>query len=186
LYPDIEYFEVVDRDGNRVPEGQPGELVYTALDWRGTAVVRYRTGDMTKGIEYEPCPHCGRTVPRIHPDLQRNSDIKEFSLTKVKGELVNLNDFYPLLSGDKNIDEWQIEITKQNNDPYGLDQIIVNVAPKQNVAFVTLQAKLEKAIREEMAITPIVREMPLEELLKRLGMETEVKEKRIIDSRPAL
>ncbi len=186
LYPDLEYFEVIDKEGNRVKNGEPGELVYTALDWRGTVVVRYRTGDMTLGIEYSPCPHCGKTVPRIHPDVRRSSEIKEFHLTKVKGELIDLNAFYPILSGNPGVEEWQVEITKINNDPYGLDQLVIHVAPKPGVDFIKLSVDVDRAIKHEAGVAPIIKEKPLEELLASLGMETELKEKRLIDNRPML
>lgn len=186
LYPDMEFFEVIDKDGNRVPEGEPGELVYTALGWRGTVAVRYRTGDMTRGIEYRPCPHCGRTIPRIHPDIQRTSEIKEFHLTKVKGELVNLNEFYPLLSGRPDIEEWQVEIIKENNDPYGLDKLIIHISPKANAIFPEVAQRVEKMILDETGVGAVAHEMPLDDLLSKLGMETELKEKRIVDNRPKI
>ncbi|MFA5030876.1 MAG: AMP-binding protein [Patescibacteria group bacterium] len=184
LYPDMEFFEVIDKDGNRVPEGNPGELVFTSIGWRGTVVARYRTGDMTQGIEYRPCPHCGRTVPRIHPDIQRTSEIKEFHLTKVKGELVNLNEFYPLLSSRPDIEEWQVEIRKENNDSYGLDQLVIHIAPKANASFVDVAQRIEKIILDEMGVRALMHETSLDDLLVKLGMETEVKEKRIVDNRP--
>lgn len=186
LYPDIEYFEVIDKHGNRVPDGEPGELVYTSLNWRGTVAVRYKTGDMTKGIEYSPCPYCGKTTPRIHPDIQRSSEIKEFHLTKVKGELINLNDFYPLLSGLHEIEEWQVEIVKKDNDPYGLDQLIIHVTPKNNVEFVDIAPKIDQLIREETGVGAHIHQVALDAILTQLGMETELKEKRIIDNRPKL
>lgn len=186
LYPDVEYFEVIDEHGNRVPDGNPGELVYTSLGWRGTVAVRYRTGDMTKGIEYAPCPHCGRTTPRIHPDLQRSSEIREFHLAKVKGELINLNDFYPLLSGLHEIEEWQVEIVKKDNDPYGLDQLIIHIAPKEKVEFSDIATKIDRLIREETGVSAQIHNVQLDTLLTQLGMETELKEKRIIDNRPKI
>lgn len=184
LYPDLEYFEVIDKHGNVVPEGQPGELVYTSLNWRGTVVLRYRTGDMTEGIEYEPCQHCGKTVPRIKMDIQRTSEIKEFHLTKVKGEYVNLNDFYPLLTSVEEIEEWQVEIKKKNNDPFDVDEIVVHVAPKNNVDFEQLTATLNQKMHNQIFIRAKVVQEPLDKLLQMLGMETELKEKRIIDNRP--
>lgn len=184
LYPDLEFFEVVDKDGNRVKDGESGELVYTALDWRGSLVVRYKTGDMCQGISYEPCPSCGKTVPRIYPDIQRNSDIKEFHLTKIKGEQVNLNNFYPLLSGIKEIEEWQVEIRKKNNDPYEVDEMLVHVAPKAGVNFEEFKPQLEKTIQDEIFITPQIIKAELDGILEKLGMETELKEKRILDNRP--
>lgn len=183
LYPDLEYFEVIDKDGNRLPEGSAGELVYTALDWRGSVVVRYRTGDICKGIEYGPCPNCGRTVPRIVPDIQRSSDVKEFNLTKIKGELVNLNEFYPLLSGVKEIEEWQVVIKKHNDDPNDLDEIDVLIAPKPGVDFSELKPRLEKMIHNTVFVSAHVKEESMHKLLEQMGMESELKEKRILDAR---
>jgi len=184
LYPDLGFFEVVDKDGKRVKDGEPGELVYTSLGWNGTVVVRYKTGDMTEGIEYDKCQYCGKTVPRIKMDLQRNTDIKEFQLTKLKGELVNLNDFYPLLSGIRELEEWQVEIRKKNNDPYEIDEIIVHLAPKAGVSFDELKVRISKELHAQIFITAEIVEKPLNDLLQMLGMETELKEKRIIDNRP--
>lgn len=184
LYPDLEFFEVIDKGGKRVRDGEPGELVYTALGWRGSVAVRYRTGDMTQGIDWSPCPNCGRTVPRIRPDIQRSSEIKEFQLTKVKGELINLNVFYPLLSGMPEIEEWQVEIRKKGNDPFGLDEVFVHVAAKAGVPFNRVAAKVKEAIRNEALLNVEVKPAELPALLEKLGMETELKEKRIVDNRP--
>ncbi|MEK7631415.1 MAG: AMP-binding protein [Patescibacteria group bacterium] len=183
-YPDMEVFEVVDEQGNRVPEGQPGELVYTSLNWRGTVMVRYRTGDIVQGISYDQCPHCGRTVPRISKDIKRKSDIKEFNLTKVKGELVDLNAFFPLLSGSPEIEEWQLQIAKLNNDPFEVDELVLYVAPKAGVTFMQLEHALNRKIMAETGVTARLVEKPLAEMLKMIGMETEPKEKRVVDVRP--
>ncbi|MFA6272596.1 MAG: AMP-binding protein [Patescibacteria group bacterium] len=183
-YPDLEFFEVVDKEGKRVEEGQPGELVYTALDWRGSLVLRYKTGDMVQGIEYGQCAFCGKTVPRIKMDIQRSSDVKEFHLTKVKGELVNLNNFYPLLSGVKEIEEWQVEIRKKNNDPYEIDEIVVYLCPKEGVSYEALSEEIKKKIHSDMFIQVLTEKRDLKSLLDQLGMETELKEKRMVDNRP--
>lgn len=181
-YPDLEFFELVDKEGNRVEEN--GELVYSALDWRGSVVMRYRTGDLVKRINYEPCPSCGKTVPQIYPDIQRSSDVKEFHLTKIKGELVNLNNFYPLLSGMKEIDEWQVRLKKKNNDPHDLDEIELAVASKPGVNFEQYKSLLEKQVLNEIGVSAHIVQEKTDDLLTKLGMETELKEKRIIDLRP--
>ncbi len=183
LYPDLEFFEVVDEHGRRLGEG-PGELVYTALDWRGSAVVRYKTGDRTAGIEYGTCPGCRKTVPRILPDIQRSSDVREFRLTKVKGELINLNNFYPLLSGIREIEEWQVEIRKRNNDPFEVDEIVLHVAPTAGQPLAAFRAALEQKLQDAVEVHVAIEEQTLPALLERLGMETELKEKRIVDTRP--
>lgn len=182
-YPDLEFFELVDEEGRRVKEGEKGQLVYTALDWRGSLVVRYKTGDLTQGIEWGACPDCGRTVPRINPDIQRSSDVREFNLTKVKGELVNLNNFYPLLSGIKEIEEWQVILRKKNNDPFEVDEIVLNIAPKHGIEFASVRAMIESMVDEYVNVRVEVQEVPLAVILESLGMETELKEKRILDLR---
>lgn len=184
LYPDLEFFEAIDKDGNRVKDGEPGELVYTALDWRGSVVVRYRTGDMCPGIDYEPCAYCGRTVPRIRPDIQRSSEVKEFHLTKVKGELVNLNAFYPLLSGIQEVEEWQVTIQKKNNDPFEVDELVVEVAMADGTGFDQFSPKLRKLITDEVGVGITLKQCDMNTLLQKVGMETELKDKRIIDARP--
>ena len=183
LYPDLEFLELVDDEGRRVKDGG-GQIVYTALDWRGSVVVRYKTGDLAKGIEHGTCPFCKRTVPRIIADIQRSSDVKEFHLTKVKGELVNLNNFYPLLSGMKELEEWQVTIRKRNNDPFEVDEIVVSVALASGVDAASFLPLLKKKIDTEMAVGVAIAEQPLETILAKLGMETELKEKRILDERP--
>lgn len=187
LYPDMEIFETIDPEsGEPVGEGEEGEIVYTALDWRGTAVLRYRTGDIAKGgILFEPCPNCGRTVPRISSNIQRKSELKEFSMTKVKGTLVNLNNFFPLMMSHPDVEEWQVEMRKRNDDPFDLDEIYLYVATKGEIDREKFSADIkQKVLRDtEVSLTDIIfRSVP--ELVSQLGMETELKEKRILDSRP--
>lgn len=184
LYPDLEFIELVDPDGRRVRDGEPGEVVYSALDWRGTLVMRYRTGDLAQGIEYGTCPNCKRTVPRILPDIQRSSDVKEFHLTKIKGELVNLNNVFPLMSSIRAVDEWQLELRKRNNDPHDLDELILHVSEKPGQNFNDLKTEVEKKMHAEMQVSVQVQQKTTEQLIQQLGMETELKEKRILDSRP--
>ncbi len=188
LYPDMEIFECINPEtAEPVGEGEEGELVYTTLEWRGSCVLRYRTGDVAVGgIMYEPCPNCGRTVPRISSNIQRRSEYKEFSMSKVKGTLVNLNNFFPLMMSHPDIDEWQVEIKKRNNDPFDLDEIYLYLTAKENVDKEKLNNELrQKVLRDtEVSLSDIIYK-PLDELIKQLGMETELKEKRIVDSRPA-
>lgn len=180
LYPDMEYIELIDKNGESVSENEKGEIVYTALDFRGTVVLRYKTGDIGS-ITYEKCI-CGRTVPRISSEIERSSEIREFNLTKIKGTIVNLNSFFELLN-IKEIEEWQVEIKKKNNDPYELDELIVYIAPKKNINFAELRTKLKNLLKEELEITPEIIKMNMNKLLDRLGMETELKERRIVDNR---
>lgn len=182
LYPDYEFIEIVDKNDERVNDGEKGEIVYTSLDWRGSVFLRYKTGDVTKGIYYDKC-FCGRTLPRIDGAIERSSEYKDFRLTKIKGSFVNLNAFFPIMMAHKDIDEWQVEIRKKNNDPYEIDELVVYVAPKKKANFEKLKSDLKDKITAETEVNPEIIKIELKELLKRLGMETELKEKRIVDNR---
>ncbi|MGQ9703007.1 MAG: phenylacetate--CoA ligase family protein [Actinomycetota bacterium] len=187
LFPDMEYVEIIDsRSGKRVEEGHDGEIVYTSLDWRGSVLLRFRTGDLVKGgMVHEPCPYCGRLLPRLGLEISRASEYKEFELTKLKGTLVDLNAFYPLLSGHKDVLEWQLEIRKHNDDPYDLDELYLHVAPVEGISRKYLERELYELLQKEVEIAPtriVFHSLP--RLLQRLGLETQGREKRFLDMRP--
>lgn len=184
LYPDIEYIELLSKDGTRAKEGESGEITYTALDWRGSVVVRYRTGDWSDGIERGPCRYCGRTVPRLKSAIERRSEIKELLLTKVKGELINLNSISAILHDTPEVLEWQIEIAKRNDDPFEVDELRLHVAAKGGVDAKRLTQDVAGRVSREVMVNPVVRVHDLPALLGMLGMESELKEQRIVDRRP--
>ncbi|MCC6671888.1 MAG: AMP-binding protein [Planctomycetes bacterium] len=187
VYPDLAVFEVVDpATGEPVPEGQDGELVFTPLAGRASTVFRYRTGDRVRGgIRYDPCPHCGRTVPRLSSDITRESSLKDLQLLKVKGTLVNLEDCAQILAGLPGVEEWQIELAKKDNDPMEVDEMIVHLALRSGASRETVGATVREAFRGHLEVSPNrVEFLALDEMLRRLGMETEMKEKRFLDSRP--
>jgi len=187
LFPDLAIFEVVDPvTGEVVADGQDGELVFTPLQARASCVFRYRTGDRVRGgIHWEPCPHCGRTVPRISSDLTRESSLKDLQLLKVKGTLVNLEDCAMILSGIAEVEEWQIELKKKDDDPLEVDELIVHLALRSGCARDAAVGKVTDAFKGRLEVAPNrVEFLELDAMLRRIGMETEMKEKRFVDSRP--
>ncbi|MBI4864798.1 MAG: AMP-binding protein [Candidatus Riflebacteria bacterium] len=187
VYPDLEIFEIVNPEtGEPVAEGEGGEIVYSSIDGRGSVVFRYRTGDFSRGgMTWEPCPHCGRTLPRISSDITRVSNVKTMQFSKIKGTLVNLNNLAFLLSDLREIEEWQVEIRKKDDDPLEMDVLVVHLALRNGVDQASFEQKLREAIVREIEVSANeLHFCSLEEVLGRLGMETELKEKRIVDSRP--
>ena len=66
--------EIVDPEsGERLLDGEVGELVFTAPTKEALPVLRYRTRDRTS-LTREPCP-CGRTSARIGKILGRTDDM---------------------------------------------------------------------------------------------------------------
>jgi phenylacetate-CoA ligase len=187
LFPDLGVVEVIDPQTGEVKgEGEAGELVYTPLDARGTVVLRYRTGDYVDGgVTWEPCPYCGRTVPRIVGAIGRASSTKELQLAKVKGTLVNFDIFQQILDDTPEVGEWQVEIRKRNNDPLDVDELVLHLAPADNADVEKLQQKITRRFQTELELTPNRIEIhSLEDMLKRIKLETSLKEVRILDARP--
>lgn len=187
-WPDLDFFEIVDPEsGQRLPDDSSGELVYTALDGRGSIVMRYRTGDLVDApaISYVPCPYCGLKIPRINSVISRRSEIKDLYLTKMKGTLVNLNLLYSVIPPLNEVKEWHVELRKKDNDPFENDELIIYITPKEGVSENEISKLIEIKMRQQMEITPtqIIFE-PIERILERLSIEKELKEKRIVDNRP--
>lgn len=185
-YPDIEIFECVDPEsGEPVGPGERGELIYTALEGRGSCVIRYRTGDIAEGgIVYDPCPGCSRIVPRVSTTLSRRSDVGEFQLTKIRGTLVDLNNFLPCMASIDEVVEWQVVVRKKEGEELGLDEIVLSVALRDGVDPEFAKRKITTKLLAEMEIAPnIIEVLPLAMLTENLGLDTQMKELRIRDLR---
>lgn len=74
VWGDLALVEVIDPEsGERVPEGEKGELTITMLRKEAMPIIRYRLGDVTSMTE-SSCP-CGRTHPRIERISGRVDDM---------------------------------------------------------------------------------------------------------------
>jgi phenylacetate-CoA ligase len=66
--------EAVDpATGEPVPDGTPGELVFTTVTKQALPLLRYRTGDIAS-LNREPC-RCGRTLARMSKVIGRRDDM---------------------------------------------------------------------------------------------------------------
>jgi len=65
VHPEMSLVEIVNEQGKVVPNGEPGELVFTPLGVEAFPLVRFKTGDITRKYE-TPC-ECGWKTIRIGP-----------------------------------------------------------------------------------------------------------------------
>jgi phenylacetate-CoA ligase len=71
IWEDHFYPEVIDPDsGSVLPDGSPGELVFTSLTKRAMPVIRYRTRDLTRLL-----PGTARTMRRMEKITGRTDDM---------------------------------------------------------------------------------------------------------------
>lgn len=178
--PDHILVEVIDpATGERKGEGEPGELVLTSLDARGTVFLRYRSGDFTTGgLTWEPCPNCGRTVPRILGDIERLSD--RFVLGGGAGEraftAAALRSF---LIGREEVLQWYAEIGREG----GEDRLKVICKASGGFDEAAINPVLERDLSAALGFPVFVESATLEAILNRIGMERFVTEQRIFDRR---
>ena len=187
LYPDLGIIEIVDpKTGAPVPNGQPGEIVFTPLEARGSVVLRYRTGDCTDGgLTYEPCPHCGRILPRLVGKISRASEIREMNLDKLKGTLVDFNQLEHVLDDAPHIGAWQLELRKVDDDPFNPDQIVLHVQKTDTTTEQQIIRELRDRFYSQTEIHPnqVLFHSGLE-MRELQGVGRLIKEQKVVDHRP--
>ncbi len=187
LSPDFGIVEIIDPvTGAQVHEGEPGELVWTPLEARGSVVLRYRTGDIVSGgIVYGKCPHCGRNMPRLRGDISRTSEIREMRLDKLKGTLVDFNRLEHVLDDCDQVATWQLEIRKTHDDPLELDELILHVQKTNGVSDEAVRDVLLDRFVAETETHPNSILFHSESELRRMqGVGALLKEQRVVDNRP--
>ncbi len=123
-YPDLEVLETVDpASGESAPSG---ELVITQLGVRGSALLRWRTGAVHEGLLSGACPSCGRTVPRIGPEVRPGALVEQ---ALVEGELValDLRAAAGALAGRPDITGWRIRVQPEPGTT--TSSVVVAISP---------------------------------------------------------
>ncbi|AEE97788.1 phenylacetate--CoA ligase family protein [Mahella australiensis] len=162
-------FEIIDPvTGERLPDGELGELVITTLTKEGAPLIRYRTRDLTRLIT-EPCP-CGSPFPRIDRILGRSDD-----MIKIKGVNIYPGQIEELLHRIPDISsEYQIILTRNE----GKDNMLLMVEAED----ITHKEALEKTVQKEFKSSIGVHiDVKCVELCKL--PRSEKKTKRVIDQR---
>jgi len=101
---DLAVVEILDEAGNRVPDGEVGEVTVTPLQVTGMPLVRFRTGDVSFIIP-EPCP-CGRGTLRLGPVLGRKAQ-----MLKVRGTTLFPGAFFNVLDSIPGVTEYFMEVS---------------------------------------------------------------------------
>jgi phenylacetate-coenzyme A ligase PaaK-like adenylate-forming protein len=123
--PDLDIVEILSPEtGEPLGEQTPGEIAVTPLGFRGGGVPRWRSGDLALGgVTSQPCPNCGRTVPRVGPSVRRAAWQRR---VRLNGRAVRFDFRFAAVSAAPRAAQWQIELV--HGDPSG--ELFVYVRPR--------------------------------------------------------
>ena len=180
INPDHLLVEIIDPDSGAVlGEGEKGEIVITNIDARGTALLRFRTGDIaTGGLVTEPCPNCKRTVPRIMGDIERREHF--YKLKGEDGELVlNGNHLRRVMFARDDVLLWFAEI----NSAGSYDSLKVMFKATSDNDEAAVLTALEKDLSAEFKLSVTAEGCSLDAVANKIGIEKNITEQIIFDNR---
>ena len=126
-YPDIDYVEIADPETGKPATGG-GELVLTQLGLAGSALLRWRTGDVVaEPLATGACPACGRTVPRVPADVRTSALHVTTTLRNAGPATLDLRAVAGALAGRNDLADWMVEVTRSPRD--GASDLLVLIAP---------------------------------------------------------
>ena len=163
-YPDIDHVELVDPETGQAARGG-GEVTLTQLGLRGSALLRWRTGDFVSApLVNEPCPACGRTVPRIPPQVRPSEMHVRVSLRHADGHHLDLRAVAAAVAGRPDVADWMVELVRSPREHE--DDLLVLIAPKGDETDAAVG--VYRDVRAVAGVTPSqVVVVPAEELAAR-------------------
>ncbi|MGO1055299.1 phenylacetate--CoA ligase family protein [Crossiella sp. CA198] len=138
------YVEAVDADGVPVPDGTPGELVFTTLTKTGMPLIRYRSGDVASLAG--PVAGSARTLRRMSKLLGRADD-----MLVVRGVNVYPTEIESVLLADERVSPHYLVV--EDRRVAARPELRVAVEPfAAAVDGEALQRELTGALRERLGI----------------------------------
>jgi phenylacetate-CoA ligase len=167
--------EIINPDtGERVGEGELGELVITTITKQGIPLIRYRTRDITS-ITYEPCI-CGRTHARIARMSGRSDD-----MLIIRGVNIFPSQIESVLVGIEGVEPHYLLIVDRKDN---LDTLEVQVEVDEQLfsdeikVLQKLSKRIEKEIKDMLGVTCTAKLVEPKSIARSEG-----KAKRVIDNR---
>jgi phenylacetate-CoA ligase len=167
--------EILDPQTLRpVPDGEPGEVVFTTLTKEGIPVIRYRTRDISRIIPGE-CP-CGRTFRRMERITGRTDD-----MIIIRGVNVFPSQIEQVLTGIPGVaPHYQVVLGKRGV----MDTVEVHVEVAPDLAFDEVREleELQRTVRSEIE-TALAVSIGVKLVEPRSIERSEGKARRVVDLR---
>ncbi|AZQ59450.1 phenylacetate--CoA ligase family protein [Maribacter sp. MJ134] len=171
LHPELLIAEILDDEGNEVPDGYPGELTITTLGIEAMPLLRFRTGDVVVAHRL-PCK-CGRNTLRLGPVLGRKKQMIKYKGTTLYPPAMDnlLNDF-------SEVTNHVIEIY---HNEIGTDEIKIKI--NASSASERLLRNIKDHFRSRLRVSPKIEITDLREIQKLQASKLGRKPIRVIDTR---
>lgn len=173
--------ECIDSEtGEPVADGQEGELVWTWLTADGTAMIRYRSRDLSRVWWDERCA-CGRTHPKIGSIKGRTDDA-----VSIRGLIVFPSQVEAaLVKFSETGANFRIVVDRRDDlDTFDLKVEVKDLAVLDAPAHVAvLQKEMAAAVKSITGNTPHVQLVPPESLPRATGGESKTASARVEDRR---
>ena len=166
--------EIIDPDtGEVLPEGEKGELVFTALDKEAFPLLRYRTRDICV-LSRRECS-CGRTLIKMAKPMGRTDD-----MLIIRGVNVFPSQIETVLLSEGYAPNYQIVVDRKNNtDTFDIN---IEMSPEQfsdTVGAITaLEKSLAGAMKPMLGINPSVHLVAPKSITRSEGKAVRVIDKR--------
>ena len=167
--------EIIDPDtGEVLPDGVPGELVFTCITKEALPLVRYRTRDIAS-LTHGVCG-CGRTLVKMSKPAGRTDDmliIRGVNVfpSQIESVLLNVEDVSPyyMITVDRvnNLDRMEIQVEMGESMPFDEVRLIQNK-----------EKELTQAVESTLGISAKIKLVPPKTLARSEG-----KAKHVIDLR---
>ena len=150
-YPDLEVVQLVDAETGEAALGTgSGELVVTQLGFRGSALLRWRTGDVADAVEEDACPSCGRTVPRV-TGLRPAVLVAQLDL-RGGARAVDLRGVSAALVGRADVRDWRVVVGRSSRDD--ADEVLLHVVPADDVDPAEIAVAIARDVRAAAGLLP--------------------------------
>ena len=144
ITPDLGIVEIVNDDGEVLPEGSVGEVVVTPLAVEGMPLIRYKTGDISFLIN-DKC-ECGSFAPRLGPILGRKKN-----MLKIRGTTLYPQMVFNILEEMETVKEYYMTAVSENEMS---DEITVYASLKNNRSDDT--GLIQNALQARLRVRPDV------------------------------
>lgn len=149
-YPDLEIVQLVDPETGETNDGEgPDEVVVTQLCLRGSALLRWRTGDLADSLLTSTCT-CGRTVPRL-TGVRRHALVPLLAL-RSGHRGVDLRGLAAALDGRADLADWRIVVGPSPRDDH--DEVVVHVVPSAGEDSADLAVAVARDVRAAAGLLP--------------------------------